>query len=213
MVLNYFINYYRSRILLTHFYRGINKSSQKIVIMLLYILSQYNIEESLACLTESTKTCYLSNTHDTDFTAESSFFIKCNSDIILIALQSIFLCYFLSDSIQSHSTHIPRLYHYWTSARICEGAFESRLLTKETEQKLRGCRSFSKTARSAKVVVFVRRRVLHLYGVRESFVERLMCSAKRRNKIKTERRAPEYEGDEGRGRPRDKSGNKSDRGL
>lgn len=46
----------------------------------------------------------------------------------------------------------------------------------------------------AKVGAFVQQRVLHLYGVGESFVERLMCSAKRRNKIKTKRLAPEYEG-------------------
>lgn len=39
------------------------------------------------------------------------------------------------------------------------------------------------------MVAFVQQRVLHLYGVRESFVERLMCSAKRHNKIKTKHRS------------------------
>lgn len=91
-----------------------------------------------------------------------------------------------------------------------QGSFRIEV-AKETEEKSRECRSFSKRRgeQRAKVGAFVQRRVLHLYGVRESFVERLMCSAKRRNKIKTKRRPGARRE---RGRPRDKSGNKSDRG-
>lgn len=115
--------------------------------------------------------------------------------------------YFPSDSIRTHSEYIPRLYHRLIFRTNMRGSFRIEVPRRRDRGNIEGSVDLSRKGRGgqkdgAKVDAFVLRRVLHLYGVRESFVERLMRPAKRRDKIKTKRRArrsTEAEGGAGQG--------------